>query len=226
MAQRHRAQQRRAGSRPTGQPGGAPRPEPPARTWMTLPYFTTSPCTFLFSVSFCFCSIWAACCTDTGCGGGRGGPSPTPRTHRPCHCTQRDPPPPTPGHLPCSSRCYGRMRLRVQRGSLGTQQAARGTRPLLSAPFPPPHSGAGGSQQTPEPPTAPTPPAENLRLGLLPRHTRVLGPRLRTPGPALQVCWHHVPSSSLSSATLLPQHFECSRPTASREPSLTGLSQL
>lgn len=34
-------------------------------TWITLPYLTMSPCTFLFSVSFCFCSIWAACCADT-----------------------------------------------------------------------------------------------------------------------------------------------------------------
>lgn len=35
-------------------------------TCMTLPYFTTSPCTFLFSVSFCFCSIWAACWMPKG----------------------------------------------------------------------------------------------------------------------------------------------------------------
>lgn len=61
-------------------PAGSPHPAPaqPLRqgegqagerqaslTWITLPYFTTSPCTFLFSVSFCFCSICAACCTDT-----------------------------------------------------------------------------------------------------------------------------------------------------------------
>lgn len=40
-------------------------------TWITLPYLTTSPCTFLFSVSFCFCSIWAACYADTHRGEGR-----------------------------------------------------------------------------------------------------------------------------------------------------------
>lgn len=31
-------------------------------TCMTVPYFTTSPWTFLFSVSFCFCSRLEACC--------------------------------------------------------------------------------------------------------------------------------------------------------------------
>lgn len=31
-------------------------------TCMTVPYLTTSPCTFLFSVSFCFCSRLEACC--------------------------------------------------------------------------------------------------------------------------------------------------------------------
>lgn len=31
-------------------------------TWMTLLYFTISPNSFLFSLSFCFCSSSAACC--------------------------------------------------------------------------------------------------------------------------------------------------------------------
>lgn len=31
-------------------------------TWMTLLYLTTSPSSFLFSDSFCFCSNSAACC--------------------------------------------------------------------------------------------------------------------------------------------------------------------
>lgn len=70
-AHKHRAHTEAAGSRRAGRPGSALSPLPPARTWMTLPYLTTSPCTFLFSVSFCFCSIWAACCTDTRRTGGR-----------------------------------------------------------------------------------------------------------------------------------------------------------
>jgi hypothetical protein len=52
------------------------------RTWITLPYFTTSPCTFLFSVSFCFCSIWAACYTTQG---SKRGSEAAPRGRRPPH---------------------------------------------------------------------------------------------------------------------------------------------
>lgn len=78
-------------------------------TWITLPYFTTSPCTFLFSVSFCFCSIWAACCADTRRGGSwaqkpaPAGPRPLPPhtcTHTHVHAHTHTAPGTVPGLTP------------------------------------------------------------------------------------------------------------------------------